>query len=106
MLENKKKVNIVRGLKTIEWLKNQILNSVASVFVSLAEGCIESSINAIADIIISCYLLAKKLNINFCQLESVIEEKVRYSREHRHKMEQNYGDISELLYYLRSRQKE
>ncbi len=106
MLENKKQVNIIRGLRTLEWLKNQLLKSVAAVFVSLTEGCIESAVNALADIMIGCYLLARRLNVSFIQLELALEEKVRYSREQGHELERNHGDISDLLHYLRSRHKE
>ena len=72
--------DITRNIRLIEWLKSEMLNSVAKVF-SLLAGSTKSSqealIGYLGDIIVACYLLGKRLGIHYALLDQTIEDQIR-----------------------------
>lgn len=105
MLSGKSDLNIAKSIKMVEWLKNQLLSSVAELFQATYRGRRDAVVNTIADIFVVCYLLARRLSINFIELETVLEQKVRASIDEDHEIEKWYGDLSNLLQHIESRRK-
>ena len=61
--------DITKNIRVIEWLKCQILNSVAEIFNMLASGAKasqEALAQCLGNIIITCYLSWKKVGHSLC----------------------------------------
>lgn len=96
--------DITRNIRLIEWLKSEMLSSVAKIFTLLA-GSVQSSQEALVgylgDIIIACYLLGKRLGVHYALMDRTIEEQIRLGIIEENDIEKSYGDLSELQRHLR-----
>jgi hypothetical protein len=100
MARAKQEIDISRSIRIIEWLKSELLDGVANLFRSLfknSEGLIEDSL---ANIVISCYFLGRRLGIGFHQLDNKIEGRLQSLLETGHQLERWYGDVSGLLHHF------
>ncbi|PYG89096.1 MazG-like nucleotide pyrophosphohydrolase family protein [Ruminiclostridium sufflavum DSM 19573] len=99
-------IDITRNIKIIEWLKSELLTDVANLFKGLVNGVHEEVSETLADtlanIILICYLLGKRLGINYRAVEKKIENKIRLGLVENHDVEKYYGDLSELAKHLDS----
>lgn len=96
-------VDIARNVRTIEWLKTEILDGVALLFRAMIKNSEEMIIDSLATIVLSCYFLGKRLGVSFRQLDSKIEDKLRSYTGTEHQLEKWYGDISGLLHYFENK---
>ncbi|NLL06650.1 MAG: hypothetical protein GX270_12885 [Clostridiaceae bacterium] len=101
-----KEIDITRNIKIIEWLKGEILTDVANLFRVLVNGAKEevheSVSDTLANIILICYLLGRRLGISYNSIELKIENKVKLGLIENHDVEKHYGDLSELSRHLNS----
>lgn len=71
-MAREKEFDIAKNVRLIDWLKSELLTSVADLFKLLSSG-IKGSQEAIADciasIILAAYLLGKRLGIQFEQID-------------------------------------
>ncbi|MCG9969012.1 MazG-like family protein [Pelotomaculum terephthalicicum JT] len=91
---------IAKNIKIIEWLKADLLTSLAALFKSMLRGSEELILDALASLVITCYILGRRLGISFPRLDLKIEAKLRQGIDENHEVERWYGDISNLLNYL------
>ena len=64
--------DILRKIRLIEWLKAELVTSVGQVFQAIAKNS-QSAINdALAAVLVSCYILGKRLGIDFEALEEAV----------------------------------
>ena len=71
--------DITKNIRLIEWLKCQMLNSVAEIFNMLASGAKasqEALAQCLGNIIITCYLL-EKIGIHYALIDQAIEDQLR-----------------------------
>ncbi|HHV38261.1 MAG TPA: hypothetical protein GXX70_02055 [Tepidimicrobium sp.] len=104
-MREKRDLDIMRNLKTIEWLKSEVLSSVAALYGLLADGeydMKEDIEDLIANIILSSFLLSKRLGLDYKDVGSNLLDKIRLNLIEEHKIEQWHGDLSELLEFLMS----
>ncbi|HHY82226.1 MAG TPA: hypothetical protein GX505_06035 [Clostridiales bacterium] len=98
--------DIAKNVRLVEWLKSEILTSVAELYRLLAKG-IKGSQDALADclasMIIAAYLLAKRLGIPFHLIDSKIEGKIRLGIIEEHDVEKYYGDLTSLSEHFNAR---
>ncbi|NLJ78511.1 MAG: hypothetical protein GX329_04040 [Tissierellia bacterium] len=102
---DKRDLDIIKNLRTIEWLKGEILSSVASLYKILADGeydAKEDIEDLIANVILSSLLLSKRLGVDYEDVGSSLLDKVKLNLIEEHKIEQWHGDLSELLEFLMS----
>ncbi len=99
-----KAFDIANNIRLVEWLKSEILTSVAELFKQLTNG-IRGSHEALADclasIIVVCYLLGKRLGVPFSVIDQKVEGKIRLGILEEHDVEKHYGDLSALSQYLK-----
>lgn len=100
-----KEVDIAKNIKIIEWLKTELLDSVAILFKSLLKPGKDLSTDALASIVIIAYLLGRRVGISFKTIDSKIKEKLNLSINDAHEVEQMYGDLSELRNYLEQKKR-
>jgi len=91
---------IAKNIKVVEWLKADLLTSLSALFKSMLRGSEELILDALASLVITCYILGRRLGINFSRLDLKVEAKLRQGIDEDHEMERWYGDISNLLNYL------
>lgn len=94
------KPDVVKNIKVIEWLKADLLGSTSSLFKAMLRGSEERLLDALAGIILTCYVLGRRLGINSSRLDLRIEAKLRQGIDDSHEVEKWYGDLSSLLKYM------
>lgn len=92
---------ILKGLKTIEWLKAELLSAVGDIFRAMLRGSEELVLDGLARAVLSCYLLARRLGYGFTRLDLRVEDQVRTHLQAGHEVERWYGDLSALSRHLR-----
>ncbi len=97
---SKPDLDIARNLRTVEWLKVELLGSLASLFKALTSSSEERILDALANIIVGSHILGKRLGIPFSRLGNKVENKIKANIEQEHEIEKWYGDFSALLHYL------
>ena len=99
-----KEIDITRNIKVIEWLKTELLTDVAELFKALIHGVKEDTEDFIAEtisnLILICYLLAKRLGIGYNTIDLKIENKLKLGILEGDKLEKYYGDLSELSKHM------
>ncbi|MDD3652660.1 MAG: MazG-like family protein [Desulfotomaculaceae bacterium] len=100
MFSDRQESGIVKNIKVVEWLKADLLTSLSVLFKSMLRGSEDLILDALASLVVTCYILGRRLGITFTRLDLRIEEKLLRSIEEDHEMEKWYGDISNLLNYL------
>lgn len=100
-------MNIASNLRAIDEIKADILGEVSELYKKLADydelsdyGAIESSISSI---IAMDYILARHLGISHSAVDGRICDLLSMAEENSHPLEAEFGDMSELLKYIRKR---
>lgn len=96
---------IAKNIRVIEWLKADLLTSASILFKSMLRGSEEHLQDSLASLIITCYVLGRRLGLSFSRLELKIESKLRQSIEEDHELERWYADLSALLAYLQEKKR-
>lgn len=99
----KPELDIARNVRTIEWLKAELVGGVSALFKALMKNSEESILDALANVVVACYLLGKRLGINFSRLDLKVESKVGANISKAHEIEQWYGDFTAFRRYLEER---
>ncbi len=92
--------DIARNIKVIEWLKTELIGTVSALFKAMLKNSEEAIEDALASMVVTIYVLARRLGINFSQLDVRVESKVRNGIKEKHEIEDWYGDLTALLKYL------
>lgn len=104
MAVSEKDLDVSRNIRTVEWLKSELLTDIAGLYRSLSgnfrETQQDSVTELIPDIIILGYLLGKRLGIGYNAIDMKMEQKIRLGLVENHDMEKYYGDLSELSRHL------
>lgn len=101
-----RETGVAKGLRTIEWLKSELLTGMGSLFKGLLRGSTDVVVDSLAQVVISSYLLARRLGIGFVRLDLKIQEQLRLNIEAGHEVEKWYGDLSAYLRHLGEPRKE
>lgn len=99
----KNNLDITKNIKIIEWLKSELLTTIASLFELLIKGTKagqEALIDVLANMILVTYILGKRLGISFSSIDMKIEDKIRLGILEQHRVEAWYGDLSNLKQYF------
>lgn len=98
-----KETDITRNIKIIEFLKSELLTSVASLYQILLKNTKanrEALLDILANIILVTYLLGKRLGLSFSVIDSKIMDKIKIGMLEGHETEKWYGDLSDLSEYF------
>ncbi|MCF6460966.1 MazG-like family protein [Clostridium sp. Cult3] len=96
-------MDVIKNLRTIEWLKSEILTSVANLYEILAKGednAKEDMEDLISNVILLSYLLGKRLGLDYEDINLSLQDKLKLNIIQDHKIEKWYGDLSQLLEYI------
>ncbi|MEW6662962.1 MAG: MazG-like family protein [Bacillota bacterium] len=98
-----KEVDIARNFRLLEWLKAELVGGVAALLRAAVKGSQEAILDALAGIVVTAYLLGKRLGVSFARLDAKMRDKLESSISEDHEIECWYGDLSALLYHLKSK---
>ncbi len=99
MIPGNQEGGIAKNIKVIEWLKADLITSVSALFKAMLRGSEDLLLDALSSLIITCYVLGRRLGINFSRLDLRIEAKLRQGIDEEHEVERWYSDLSTLLNY-------
>ena len=63
------RADIARNIKTIEWLKTELVAGISSLFKGMLKSNEELIADSLANIVVGCYLLGKRLGLPFGALD-------------------------------------
>lgn len=95
--------DILRKLRLLEALKAELVINVGQLYQAIAKNSGQAITEGLAAIIVSCYILARRLGIDFADLDEAIVNKTNQNIKRDHEAEQLFGDFSEYQRYLRKR---
>lgn len=95
-----KELDIAKSLKMVDWLKAELVDSVAELFKALLKNSAEAVGDALASIIIVCYLLGQRAGVSFLTLDAKVKEKLRISVDNSPDSDNWQKELAGLLLYL------
>lgn len=105
MEASKGQIDVAKSIRVIEWLKAEMVSSVASLFKSMVNGGEELIADSLAGIIMTAYLLGKRVGIAHTRIDQKLKEKVSVAIKDDHELEEWYGDLTSLSRYLEGRKR-
>lgn len=103
MPSNNPDFNIAKNVRTIEWLKAEIITGLGTLFKSMIKNHEEAILDSLTGIIMGCYFLGKRLGIPYAKLDSRVEQRLDSPQMQDHEIEEWYGDVTNLQQYFRER---
>ncbi|RAL23393.1 MazG-like family protein [Thermoflavimicrobium daqui] len=98
-----KGMQFAKNIKVIDWLKTDMLNQIANLFKGLYYANRHILIDSLSSLIVSTYILARRMGLSFRELDQAIIDKLREHKNEGHQLEQWYGDLSSLEEYMNKR---
>lgn len=92
--------DIAKNIKSIEWVKVELISSLSGLFKSLLKGDTDTIIDNLALLVLNGFLLLKRIGVNYGQLEVRLYEKTEALIKAGHPLEEGYRDLSSLKAYL------
>ncbi len=106
--KDKDNIDIGRNIKMIEFLKCELLNSIAVLFDTLLKGVKDGQdaiLEVLANIILVTYSLGKRLGLDYNIVDKKVQDMAKLHMLEEHHLEKWYGDLSNLNQYIKSRGK-
>lgn len=97
--------NIAKDIRVVEWLKADLLASVSALFKAMLRGSEERLIDALSGMIVTCYVIGRRMGFTFSRIDAAVEAKLRQGIGDSHEVEKWYGDLTMLLTYLVDRKR-
>ncbi|MFC3747254.1 MazG-like family protein [Paenibacillus sp. GCM10012306] len=98
-----KDLDVAKRAKVIEWLKTEVIDQVSRLFKALWEGSTTRVGDSLASLLMSSYILGRRLGISYREMDDLLLEKLRKHRQEGHQLEDWYQDISALEDHMRKR---
>lgn len=98
-----KELDVAKRAKVIEWLKTEVLDQVSRLFRAIWEGSTSRIGDSLASLIMSTYILGRRMGITYSDLDQQLLDKLRKHRQEGHQLEDWYQDISALEEHMRKR---
>lgn len=102
-MTNGKEMDVARKAKIIEWLKTEMIEEMAQLFRGLWEGRQAKIVDGLASLIVSSYLLARRMGVGYRELDETVLAKLKEHKRENHQLEEWYGDLSSLERHLDGR---
>lgn len=96
-------LDISKNIRTIEWLKSELVSGVSSLFKAMLKANDETILESLSSIIIGCYVLARRLGLPFNRLDLRVSDTVRQNISNGHEVERWYGDLTALSRHFMDR---
>jgi hypothetical protein len=93
-------LDIARNIEAVEHLKVNLCSYLADLYNAILKGDSVEFLDASANLNITCFLLTKRLGLNFGHLEKQVYENTRAMLKGNNRLEEWYGDLSALKDYM------
>lgn len=93
--------DILKKVRMIEWLKAELLSSVAELFKALLKGTENAIIDAVANVIIITNILARRMGVDFECIDAGVQRRLNQNIQQEHEMEKWFGDLSAYAEHLK-----
>lgn len=94
---------ILRKLRLIESLKAELVSNAGALLGAIAKNSEAAITEGLAAVIISTYVLARRLGINGTTLDQAIDVKLSQNIKKEHDAEKWFGDFSECQRHFRQK---
>ncbi|MBB3130518.1 hypothetical protein FHS19_005237 [Paenibacillus rhizosphaerae] len=98
-----KDLDVAKRAKVIEWLKTEVVDHVSRLFKALWEGSTTRVGDSLASLIMSSYILARRLGMSYKDMDNLLLDKLKKHKQEGHQLEDWYQDISALEEHMRKR---
>lgn len=95
--------SILHKLQLLESMKAELILRVGQVFAALAVNSESKIKEALASVILTCYILGRRLGIDFPQMDETVFTLTGNTIKQGVEAEKIFGDYSEYLRYLRQK---
>ncbi len=94
---------ILRKMRLIEWLKAELIASVARLYQAIAQNSEQAIKQGLATLVIFCFVLGRRLGIHFGDLDEAIQTRLKQEIDNENDVEKWFGDYSEYQRHLRQK---
>lgn len=95
--------DIVKTMRLIEGLKAELIINVGDLHKVLAENSGKKVREMLAIVVVNCYVLGKRLGINFAELDEAVKDKADLCGKSNNELETRFGDFSKLSRHLENK---
>lgn len=95
--------DMIKTIRLIEGLKADLINGVGDLYKALAENNAQKGKEMLALLVVNCYVLGKRLGINFSDLDEAVRNRVNDCSNRNGELETRFGDFSKLARYLQQK---
>lgn len=99
-------INLTANIRAIDMIKSEILCEVARLYSELSDfdgnSLYERVSDSVATIIAMDYILARRIGLEFSDIDRKITELTKIAQENNHELEEAFSDMSELERYVTS----
>lgn len=99
------KDKIAQNLQILEWLKAELVDSVGKLLKAMISGSERVILETLSAILITVYLLARRLGISFTSLEAFSQQKILEQIKENNEEEILKEDLKELLDHMKSKKR-
>lgn len=92
---------ILRKIRLIESLKADLVTNVGQLYHGIAKNSHQAIADGLASVVVSCYILGKRLGLDFSALDEAVSQKIIHCIKHEQEVEKWFGDYSELQRHCR-----
>ncbi len=93
--------SVARNARAVDWLKGEMAGSMGQLFRHMVSGRGDSSVELLSDMVMTSYILARRLGISFEDLDASVSERLGANVRRDHQLERWFGDLSALDAYRR-----
>lgn len=105
MHSNTREIDITKSVKMIDWLKTELLASVGDLFKATVKGKEELILDSISSIIITTYMLGKRLGFSYARIDLHVQNKLRDSLVKGNGREEWYQDLAGLHNFMEEKRR-
>lgn len=102
-MDDIKDMDIIKNIRTVEWLKSELLSSLAYLYEILImdEDDNKKEISeVISNIILLSLLMGKRVGLSYEDVFNNLQNRIKLNIQKEHNIEKWYGDLSELLKFM------
>lgn len=97
---NIKGMDITKNIRIVERLKSDLLRAVSQLYGAMTDEACEDlrgiALDTLSDSIIVCYLLGRRLGLDYSTIDRQVSTKIRLGLIQGHDSEKFFGDLSAL----------
>jgi hypothetical protein len=95
--------DILRKMRLIEWLKAELITHIGQLYQAMAKNSEQAIGEGLAAVVVSCYILGRRLGISFESLDKSVLMQVEQDIKKEREVEKWFGDSSEYRRHLRQK---